>query len=176
MQILKQQSFEAQLLNEAINSCVEMPNGQVEWFFNGEQQIIKSRKDFNKLLSTVCDVVYNETPIIRNELFNKQKISSAISLARVNLLDAMIEHWQEEDFGFSPTQYPPERTIYNTLFKSSGIHRQNEDGLWILGEPITPNLQSLWTVCSDFLAKCTEKAFKLSDLVKTLKMRPYKLK
>lgn len=69
--------------------------------FNGEQQIIKSRKDFNKLLSTVCDVVYNETPIIRNELFNKQKISSAISLARVNLLDAMIEHWQEEDFGFS---------------------------------------------------------------------------
>lgn len=77
-----------------------MPNGQVEWFFNGEQQIIKSRKDFNKLLSTVCDVVYNETPIIRNELFNKQKISSAISLARVNLLDAMIEHWQEEDFGF----------------------------------------------------------------------------
>ena len=61
-EILKQQSFEAQLLNEAINSCVEMPNGQVEWFFNGEQQIIKSRKDFNKLLSTVCDVVYNETP------------------------------------------------------------------------------------------------------------------
>ena len=175
-EILKQQSFEAQLLNEAINSCVEMPNGQVEWFFNGEQQIIKSRKDFNKLLSTVCDVVYNETPIIRNELFNKQKISSAISLARVNLLDAMIEHWQEEDFGFSPTQYPPERTIYNTLFKSSGIHRQSEDGLWILGEPITPNLQSLWTVCSDFLAKSTEKAFKLSDLVKTLKMRPYKLK
>lgn len=153
-----------------------MPNGQVEWFFNGEQQIIKSRKDFNKLLSTVCDVVYNETPIIRNELFNKQKISSAISLARVNLLDAMIEHWQEEDFGFSPTQYPPERTIYNTLFKSSGIHRQSEDGLWILGKPITPNLQSLWTVCSDFLAKSTEKAFKLSDLVKTLKMRPYKLK
>ena len=40
----------------------------------------------------------------------------------------------------------------------------------------TPNLQSLWTVCSDFLAKSTEKAFKLSDLVKTLKMRPYKLK
>ncbi len=97
-------------------------------------------------------------------------------MARVNLLDAMIEHWQEEDFGFSPTQYPPERTIYNTLFKSSGIHCQNEDGLWILGEPITPNLQSLWTVCSDFLAKSTEKAFKLSDLVKTLKMRPYKLK
>lgn len=175
-EILKQQSYERQLLNESISSCVEMGDGQVEWFFKGKQQKVKSRKDFNKLLSAVCDVVYNETPIIRNELFNKQKISSAISLARVNLLDAMIEHWQEADFGFSSTQYPPERTIYSTLFKSSGIHRQNEDGLWILGEPISPNLQSLWTVCSDFLAKSTEKALKLSDLVKTLKMRPYKLK
>lgn len=175
-EILKQQAYETQLLNESINGCVEMMNGQVEWYFNGKQQVINCRKDFNKLLSTVCEFVYNKTPIIRNELFNKQKISSAISLARVNLLDAMIEHWQEEDFGFSSTQYPPERTIYNTLLKSSGIHRQNEDGLWILGEPITPELQSLWNVCTDFLAKSTEKALKLSDLVKTLKMRPYKLK
>lgn len=175
-EILKQKAFETQLLNEVINNCVEMVDGQVEWFFNGKQQVIKSRKDFNKLLSTVCDYVYNETPIIRNELFNKQKISSTISSARVNLLDAMIGHWQEENFGFSSTQYPPERTIYNTLLKSSGIHRQNEEGLWILGEPITPELQSLWTVCSDFLAKSTEKAMKLSDLVKMLKKRPYKLK
>lgn len=155
-EILKQQAYETQLLNESINSCVEMMNGQVEWYFNGKKQVINCRKDFNKLLSTVCEFVYNKTPIIRNELFNKQKISSAISLARVNLLDAMIEHWQEEDFGFSSTQYPPERTIYNTLLKSSGIHRQNEDGLWILGEPITPELQSLWNVCTDFLAKSSK--------------------
>ena len=175
-EILKQQAYETQLLNKSINDCVEMMNAQVEWYFNGKQQIINCRKDLNKLLSTVCESVYNKTPIIRNELFNKQKISSAISLARVNLLDAMIEHWQEEDFGFSPTQYPPERTIYNTLLKSSGIHRRNEDGLWILGEPIAPELQSLWAVCTDFLAKSTEKALKLSDLVKILKMRPYKLK
>ena len=175
-EILKQKAFETQLLNETINKCVEMVDGQVKWFFNGKQQVIKCRKDFNKLLSTVCDSVYKETPIIRNELFNKQKISSAVSLARVNLLDAMIEHWQEENFGFSSNQYPPERTIYNTLLKSSGIHRQNEDGLWILGEPITPELQSIWAACSDFLVKSTEKPLKLSDLVKTLKMRPYKLK
>ena len=122
-EILKQQSYEAQLLNDSINSSIEMGNDHVEWFFNGKQQIIKSRKDFNKLLSAVCDVVYNETPIIRNELFNKQKISSAISLARANLLDAMIEHWQEEDFGFSSTQYPPERTIYNLSFASTDLKR-----------------------------------------------------
>lgn len=175
-EILKQQAFEKQLLNDTIDNCVEMRNDQVKWYFNGKEQVIKCRKDFNKLISTVCETVYYKTPIIRNELFNKHKISSAISLARVNLLDAMIGHWQEENFGFSSTQYPPERTIYNTLFKSTGIHRQNDEGLWILGEPITPELQSLWTVCSDFLEKSKEKALKLTDLVKILKMRPFKLK
>ena len=58
-EILKQQAFEIQLLNETINSCIEMTNNQVEWFFNGERQVVKSRKDFNKLLSTVlrCSIL-----------------------------------------------------------------------------------------------------------------------
>ena len=47
-------------------------------------------------------------------------------------------------------------------------------GCW--ESPITPELQSLWIACVDFLAKSREKALKLSDLVKILKMRPYKLK
>lgn len=37
-EILKQQAYETQLLNESINSCVEMMNGQVEWYFNGKKQ------------------------------------------------------------------------------------------------------------------------------------------
>lgn len=57
-EILKQQAYETQLLNESINSCVEMMNGQVEWYFNGKKQVINCRKDFNKLLSTVCEFVY----------------------------------------------------------------------------------------------------------------------
>ena len=39
-EILKQQAYETQLLNESINGCVEMMNGQVEWYFNGKQQVI----------------------------------------------------------------------------------------------------------------------------------------
>lgn len=175
-EIMKQQAFESQLLNEAINNCVDLRNNQVEWYFAGKRRNVTSRKEFNKLLSSVCDEVYCKTPIIRNELFNKQKISSAISLARVNLLDAMIEHWQEEEFGFNLSLYPPERTIYNTLLKNSGIHRKNKDGQWVLGEPTEADLQTLWSACSGFLAQSVEKPLKLSELVKKLKMRPYKLK
>ena len=64
-EILKQQTFEVQLLIRPLIVVLEMTNNQVEWFFNGERQVVKSRKDFNKLLSSVCVVVYYKTPIIR---------------------------------------------------------------------------------------------------------------
>ena len=128
------------------------------------------------MLSYVCDTIYYKTPIIRNELFNRQKISSAISLARVNLLDAMLNNNEEIDFGFPENSFPPEKTIYYTLFKESGIHRQSADGTWILTEPNTDNLRPLWDVCQQFLNGCTEKPKKLSELVKILKAKPYKIK
>lgn len=175
-EILKHQSYEAQLLNEAINSCVDLGSDNVAWYFKGKQYEVNRRRDLNKLLSIVCDVVYDKTPIIKNELINKEKISSAISQARVNLLDAMLEHWQEDNFGFPAHLYPPERTIYWTLFKSSGIHRQENDGLWSLGAPTNSELKTLWNVSTDFLAKSTDHTQKLTELVKILRKRPYKLK
>ena len=171
-----QKNYETSILNEIINKSIIDVNSDVVWFFNGEERKVHSLKELNQLLSHVCDTIYYKTPIIRNELFNRQKISSAISLARVNLLDAMLNNNEEIDFGFPENSFPPEKTIYYTLFKESGIHRQSADGTWILTEPNTNNLRPLWDVCQQFLNGCTEKPKKLSELVKILKAKPYKIK
>ena len=171
-----QKNYETSILNEIINKSIIDVNSDVVWFFNGKERRVHSLKELNQLLSYVCDTIYYKTPIIRNELFNRQKISSAISLARVNLLDAMLNNNEEIDFGFPENSFPPEKTIYYTLFKESGIHRQSADGTWILTEPNTDNLRPLWDVCQQFLNGCTEKPKKLSELVKILKAKPYKIK
>lgn len=170
----QQTAFETRQLNEAINIALGSENGGVKWYFKGLKQNIKSVRDFNKLLSRVCDAVYFKTPIIRNELFNKQKLSSAISLARVNLLDAMLGHSDEPDFGI--TSFPPEKTIYSTLFKETGIHRQDEFGNWVLGEPMTKSIRPLWDASIRFLQSTIDKPKKLTELTKILKAAPYKLK
>ena len=171
-----QKNYETSILNEIINKSIIDVNSDVVWFFNGEERKVHSLKELNQLLSHVCDTIYYKTPIIRNELFNRQKISSAISLARVNLLDAMLNNNEEIDFGFPENSFPPEKTIYYTLLKESGIHRQSADGTWILTEPNTDNLRPLWDVCQQFLNGCTDKPKKLSELVKILKAKPYKIK
>lgn len=171
-----QLQHESQLLNDSINNNISAGNSSVTWIYKGQEQHVGSIKDINKLLSEVCDEVYSETPIIQNELFNRQKLSSAISLARVNLLDAMLDHSVEKDFGISETTFPPEKTIYYTLFNGTGIHRQDNDGTFILDDPTSDGIMPLWNVSCDFLNTCVEKEQKLTTLIKKLKERPYKLK
>lgn len=166
-----QKAYETQKLNDALSTALTT---NVKWYFNGEIIDINSVRDFNKLLSFVCDKVYYKTPIIRNELFNRQKLSSAISLARVNLLDAMLNHSDKAEFGIK--SFPPEKTIYYTLFRDSGIHRQDENGNWILGAPTSIALKSLWEVSIKFVNSATDKPKKLSELSKILKAAPFKLK
>ncbi|MDE6537307.1 MAG: hypothetical protein K2M13_04645 [Muribaculaceae bacterium] len=169
-----QKNYETQKLNDTLNASLTSDSGNIVWYYNGNPQCIKSVRDFNKLLSRVCDEVYFKTPIIRNELFNRQKLSSAISLARVNLLDAMLNHSDEENFGIE--SFPPEKTIYFTLFRDTGIHHKDENGNWILGAPTSDKVKTLWDASIKFVNSSVDKQKKLTELVKILKSAPYKLK
>lgn len=168
--------YEKRGLNAAINDSLTTNDGRVTWIYKGKDVEINSQTDLRKLLSNVCDEVYSATPIMRNELFNKQKISSAIALARVNLLNAMIEHWSIEDFGFDKESFPPEKTIYSSLLKDTGMHRPDGTGGYMLGEPQNVAVRQLWDACEAFMDSTREKPRKLGELIKTLQARPFKLK
>ena len=169
-----QKNYETQKLNDTLNASLTSDSGNIIWYYNGNPQNIKSVRDFNKLLSRVCDEVYFKAPIIRNELFNRQKLSSAISLARVNLLEAMLNYSDEENFGIE--SFPPEKTIYFTLFRDSGIHRRDENGNWILGAPTSDKLKTIWDASIKFVNSSFDKQKRLTELAKILKSAPYKLK
>jgi hypothetical protein len=82
---------------------------------------INDKKDFNKLLSQVCSIVYDATPVFKNELVNKHKISSSIHTAKKNYFKALSNNWDKENLGFEDSKFPPEKTIYLSLLKENGI-------------------------------------------------------
>lgn len=174
-EITKQLNYEETMLNTVLNDLISSSSNNIEWIFQGKPISISSKDELNKYLSHISDVVYSKTSVIRNELFNKQKLSSAISLARVNLLDAMLANYDKADFGFPASNFPPEKTIYYTLFKNSGIHRQEGEN-YILGVPTNPELRQLWEVSEDFLRRSKDKPRKLTELVKILSSAPHKYK
>jgi len=163
--------FEAELLNETINEGWFSFEDDVEWIYKGRKQTVKSQKDFNQLLSVVCEDVYPKTPIMNNELFNRHKLSSSISAAKAKYLDALVENSEKADLGFSKDKFPPEKTIYYSLLRNTRLH--NDGGF---SDIPSKGIQTLWDACESFLASTTEKARKISELQYILAAQPYKIK
>ena len=99
----------------------------VEWLHEGHVVRIESRAELNRFLSKVCDRTFDKAPILRNELVNRDKLSSAVAAARMRLLGLMLEKGGKEFLGLEGA--PPERTIYLSMFHASGMHKERGNGL-----------------------------------------------
>ncbi len=171
-EIKRLKEYEENLLNKSISDNLFSYKDRVVWVFKGEIQKVESHRDFNILLSKVCDIVYSSTPVMCNELCNKHKLSGTISAARKNYLARLVEHSDEEDLGFPKDKFPPEKTIYYSLLKNTGLH-QNGD---FTDKPTNEGFMSVWQACEDFLNTTVSKPRKVSELIKILSNQPYKLK
>ncbi len=115
-------TLETELLRELASfSKLGEALGQESWYHNGEEAEVGSRTALSRFLSDICDEVFSEAPLLRNELINRDKLSPAIAAARTRLFELMVERGSEEALGLEGA--PPERTIYLSLFYASGLHR-----------------------------------------------------
>lgn len=171
-EIKKLREYEESLLNKEITENLFSYNNAVSWIYKGEEKTVKSLRDFNVLISDVCNDVYCETPVMNNELFNRHKLSGQIATARNYLIKALLNNSNEKDLGFADDKFPPEKTIYFSLLKNTGLH--NENGLQ--EKPTNEDISTLWNISEKFLKSTVGRAKKLSELVKILSEKPIKLK
>ena len=175
-EIEHQIQYEVYSLDLELNQSLYDVSDKVTWVYRGKIQAVSSMRQFYGLLGEVCDDVYGETPVVRCEMLNKEKVGATISKARLTLLKAMLSSADKEDLGLGD-KYPPEKTIYNIVLRQNGIHRWN-DGETTFGLYAPTNLQvlPLWQACESFLDSTKEKKRRLTDLVKILQESPFKLK
>ena len=158
-----------------------MPNGKSNaggctWYHNGQPIPITSRRALNAFLSDICDSVYNATPILRNELINRRKISSQAASARRKLIGGMLEFQRQEKLGIDG--YPPEMSIYLSLLFDTGIHR-SVSGVWGFHPPNTDDKNRIsltWLEIENFLNECEERRQSVAELYKRLEQPPFGLR
>lgn len=166
--------YEKSLLNRCVTDSLF--SDDVQWVFNGEcVDSIHSQKDLMKFLSIISDTIYSATPVFKNELINKHRPSGTMSVARQNYLNALLENRDKEDIGFSKEKYPPEKSIYLTMLKSTGIHSSENDSFGF-SEPTEPSFLPLWECCMDFLKSAQQKRRKIGELASILSEPPYGIK
>ena len=147
------------------NACV--------WFYKGKRLNINSQRELNDRLSKICDQVYSKTPIIKNELINRRKISGTVTAARRVLIQAMLENGNQENLGIKG--YPPEMSIYRSLLLNTGIHRHKSGNIWQFHRPKTRDktkMKYTWDEIEKFLTKCESKRQPIVTLYDDLMRKP----
>ncbi|MDE0484511.1 MAG: hypothetical protein OXI67_18175 [Candidatus Poribacteria bacterium] len=147
------------------NACV--------WFYKGKRLNINSQRELNDRLSKICDQVYNETPILKNELINRRKISGTVTAARRELIQHMLENGNQKDLNIEG--YPPKMSIYRSLLLNSGIHRQKYRK-WGFHPPKVKDdknrMRYTWDKIEEFLTKCEVKRQPVETLYDDLMRKP----
>jgi hypothetical protein len=164
-----------QLLNQSIYNNLFSGKSVISWCFKGEIVKIKNHKEFNRILSRICEHVYHKTPEYKCELINKVKPSGTVISSKKNLFKQLVENNSLPDLGFNLNKFPPEKTIYRSLLRETGIHI---DGAFFTDCTKFANKSfiDLWQDSFGFIQKSKSGKLKLGQFVEMLSEKPYKLK
>lgn len=151
-------------------------NAGCTWYFQGKKTFLSTPRQLNDRLSQTCDDVYFATPHWRNELINRRSLSSSAAAARRNLIEAMFDHPEKESLGFEGN--PPEKSIYETLLKTSRLHRKHagELGFHTPDAKAEQAVREIWNVIEDFLRETDDGREPIEGLFSILRQPPFGLK
>ena len=106
---------------QVIRGLIEAPES-LHWNFGDERRRVQGRRDLQQQLSAwVQETCYPETPLIRNELINREQPSTSAATGRKRLIAAMLSAGAQSGLGIDKA--PAEKSLYLSLLKESGLHR-----------------------------------------------------
>lgn len=120
------------------------------WQEVGSTRVIAATRmrDLNVLASNVAENVYPSVPEIRNELINRDYLSTNIVTARKQLMYRMLLNETEKDLGY--TGFPPDYALYLSML--SEIRRLDANELWRFDTSLeSDKYDKFWELTDRFL-------------------------
>ncbi len=119
-------------LETSLGLAGDRPAPFVGVFRDGHQ--IEGAPPLHLLVSSTCDDLYGQSPIVHNELINRHALTSAGAAARQRLAEALFERTHDADLGFKGAKNPPERSLYLSVLRLGRLHRER-DGVFVVDVP-----------------------------------------
>ena len=167
-----------------LNATLDQPQLSI-WYSNGSRVELRSKREMQQLLSKVLDTVYSKSPLLYNELINRDVPSSQSIGGRNKLLSAMLLRESTVELGIEKS--PPEKGMYRSLLLATGIHRKKSDGTWCFTDPvesgseqarddIKASIAPVWGRIIEFFESTAETPRSFEELREELVSPPYGLK
>lgn len=112
---------------------------------DGSDQIVEPGSKLSPVASQLAEELFSASPLVWSELVNRDSVSSNSVKARRDLLHAMVDAEGQDALGFEG--FPAERGLYETLLRSTELHRQDGSGAWRFMQPgggFASGFEPLW--------------------------------
>jgi len=154
------------------------------WFFSDQEGKTNknhfSSREVLGLLSLLCDCEFKQAPQIKNELVNRHSLSSAAAAARMRLIELMFSSSDKPDLGLPVDRKPPEKSMYFSVLKNTGLHREIE-GRWRLAVTESKNsdpatVRPVLKKIKEILSRNPDQRVGIGHLMTILRQPPYGLR
>ena len=159
----------------ALNALIGNP-GLSDWYWRDDCLDVPDERAFQHTLSDIMDRIYDQSPVIANELINRERLSSQAAAARNKLFQHMLENHGKA--GLNIQKYPPERAIYRSVLEAGRLHVETGSG-WKLvapGENDPLNLRPVWSRLDELFALSEAAPMSTEKLMEHLAAPPHGLK
>lgn len=172
----KDRLLAARELEEKIIRKLTTNPEKLKWFWRQEELVISAKADLSVALSRILDVIYYASPIIKNELINRDVPSVQAITGRNKLLLAMLEHSNKEDLGID--RYPAEKAIYKAVLFATSLHVQTDNSWEFVAPPKDHDykMHSAWQKISEFIEGTVNDPKPFTDLDCELMAPPFGIK
>jgi len=176
-EVSRQIALSKRLLENRIEDTLTLknstPDSGIKWFYKGVPETLETGRALLTRLSEICDEHYSFAPIIRNELVNRRKISTAAALARNKLISSILLHENKKYLGLPENKKPPEMCIYLSMLYASGLHNNSQRQGFSLPDDDTNRMNPLFAKMSAILKQKQGSRHTVQNIWEELSKHPY---
>ena len=163
---------EQAILSELVSNWRKIKGSDITVVFDGHEEKVKSEAELTECASQIMLSAYKKTIIVNNDLINKNKVSGAIRLSRLKLLDNMLNGI---DVMNGCTPLSPEHNIVRALLVKNGMY---DDGIPVKLNYIDGEVSgdAVKHVIQKYIKKAKKAPVSVNELYEELKKPPYGLR
>ena len=141
----------SEVVHRYISQYTHPETHAAKYYYNGIEQSLYRKTHLSNLLSDICDAVYAKTPVINNEVLNKNKLSTVALNSRTKLLNGLLAASLQPNLGL--TGSGQEVSFMRSTLLATGVLQQDDCNANINLFPEDDTLKDILIIIEHFLTK-----------------------
>lgn len=145
----------SEVVHRYISQYTHPETHAAKYYYNGIEPTLYRKAHLSHLLSDICDTVYAQTPIINNEVLNKNKLTTVALNSRAKLLNGLLATPLQPNLGLIGSGQ--EVSFMRSTLITTGVLQQDGSNVYINLAPRDDALRAVLAIIDNFLNQTKDK-------------------